>query len=216
GIMTMASMDREMFIRQLADPDADFIAFGDTEVATIKSDLQRSRQMLDVVLRRLRNIANLAPSGDLLITPRTLEFYDTKLKVLNIFHINTFVPDDQPVPDGIMPELRRRFRGLQDLPAPSTSPLDGFNFATLLQKFITLRQSLDLRFLKESYRQSTFRGQGLGFFAAFVDAQNADDPTVRITSRHFDAVIVPTRDDRAVTRAHERAHTGFSANGDPG
>ena len=72
GIMTMASMDREMFDRQLGDPDADFIGFDDDQISTIKTDLQRSQSMLDVVLRRLRNAAHIAPSGGLLITPRNL------------------------------------------------------------------------------------------------------------------------------------------------
>jgi hypothetical protein len=216
GIMTMASMDREMEIRQIGDPDSDFIAFDDDQVETIKTDLRRSQQMLDVVLRRLRNVAHMTASGDLLVTPHNLEYYDTKLKVNNVFHINTFEADDLPVPDDIMRELRRRFRGLQQLPAPSTSPSDALAFTDLLLKFTLLRSSFNQRFLKENYRQGTFHGDPLGFFAAFVDAKHPNDPTVRLTRRYFDPLVMPTGDDRAVTLAHERAHTIFRANGHPG
>jgi len=216
GIMTMTTLDREMFARQLADPDADFIGFSTGQIVTIKDDIARAKQMLDVVLRRLRSVARVSPNGTLLITPRSLEYYDTKLKVNNIFHINTFEPEDEPVPDGIMPTLRKRFRGLQELPTSTNPAADAINFAVLLQNMIRLRQSLDQRFIKESYRQSTFRGTPLGFFSAFVDAQRPNDPTVRITKRYFDASIMPSRDDRAVTLAHERAHTIFRAGGHPG
>ncbi len=216
GIMTITAMDKEMALRQLGEPDSDFIAFSDDQVKTIKADLLRSKVMLDVVLRRLRNVANVTPSGDLLITPRNLEYYDTKLKINNIFKINTIRPDDLPVPDDVMRGLRQRFRGLQNLPEPSTDPSDFLRFGELLQKFATLRESLNKRFLKENYRQGTFRGQPLGFFAAFVDATNPDDPMVRITARYFDTLVMPTADDRAVTLAHERAHTVFRANGHPG
>jgi hypothetical protein len=216
GIMTMASLDREMFIRQIGDPDSDFIGFASDEIDTIKDDLLRAKAMLDEVVRRLRIIAATTPSGNLLITPRNLDYYDAKLKVFNVFHINTFVTDDLPPPEGIMDQLKRRFRGLRDLPAASVSAADAINFATLLQNFVTLRLSLNLRFLKESYRQSTFRGQPLGFFSAFVDARNPRDTTVRFTRRYFDELFMPTTEDRAVTVAHERAHTVFRANGHPG
>ena len=115
-----------------------------------------------------------------------------------------------------MRTLRQRFRGLQQLPAASTDPGDFLNFTELLLKFTQLRGSLNRRFLKESYRQGTFRGQPLGFFAAFVDAQRPNDETVRITRRYFDALVMPTAADRAVTLAHERAHTIFRASGHPG
>lgn len=215
GIMTMTSMDKEMFDRQLGDPDADFIAFDEDQITTIKSDLQRAQGMLDVALRRLRNAAHMAASGGLLITPRNLEYYDTKLKVNNVFHINSFAPDDLPIPDDIMTRLRRSFRGLQQ-PAASQSPSDALSLTDLLLKFTLLRSSFRQRFLKENFRQSQFHGSPLGFFAAFVDAGHPNDPTVRLTRRYFDPLVMPTGDDRAVTLAHERAHTVFRANGHPG
>ncbi len=48
-----------------------------------------------------------------------------------------------------------------------------------------------------------------------MDATNPDDSTVRFTRRYFDADFVDA-DGRAVTPAHERAHTIFRANGYPG
>ena len=214
GKMTMASLDKEILAKESADPDFIFLSDGQKEI--VKTDLVRSKQMLDVVLKRLQIVAHTTPSGGLLVTPRNLALYDTKLKILNVFHINTFSPDDLPIPAGVLETLRQRFRGLTVLPAPSVSPVDAINFATLLQNFTQLRRSLDQKFRKEFYTQSTFKGQPLGFFAAFVDATNPADSTVRITRRYFDGLVMPTTDDRAVTLAHERAHTIFRASGHPG
>jgi hypothetical protein len=214
GKMTMTSLDKDILIKESADPD--FIFLSDEQKEIVKTDLRRSKQMLDVVVRRLQIIAGSTPSGDLLVTPRNLTYYDNKLKINNVFHINTFRPDDFPVPPGIMDTLRQRFRGLRDLPAPSTSPADFMNFSTLLLNFTQLRFSMDQRFRKEFYTQNTFKGEPLGYYAAFVDATNPSDPTVRITRKYFDVLVVPTGDDRAVTLAHERGHTIFRANGHPG
>jgi hypothetical protein len=214
GKMTMAFLDKEIFAKESVDPD--FIFLSDGQKTIVKADLLQSKQKLDVVLRRLQIVVNTTPSGGLLVTPRNLALYDTKLKILNVFRINTFIPDDLPAPQGVLEILRQRFRGLTALPTPSTSPADAINFATLLQNFTQLRRSLDQKFRKEFYTRGTFKGQPLGFFAAFVDATNPADPTVRITRRYFDAVVMPTADDRAVTLAHERAHTIFRANGHPG
>jgi len=214
GKMTMTSLDKEILAKESTDPD--FIFLSEQQKSIVKSDLLRSKQMLDVALRRLQIVAKTAPSGGLLVTPRNLALYDTKLKILNVFRINTFSPDDLPAPPGVLELLRQRFRGLTVLPAPSNSPVDAINFATLLQNFTQLRWSLDQKFRKEFYTQSKFKGQPLGFFAAFVDATNPADSTVRITRRYFDVLVMPTTDDKAVTLAHERAHTIFRANGHPG
>ena len=147
--------------------------------------------------------------------PRNLNYYDSKLKVLNVFRINTFEADDFPVPPDVLRTLQQRFRGLT-LPSPSNSPTDGLNFASLLANSVRLRASLDEKFRKEFYTQEQFKGQPLGFFAAFVDARNPQDTTVRFTRFYFDPTIVPTQDDRAVTLAHERAHTVLHLNGHPG
>lgn len=213
GVMTMASLDKELVAKEATA--ADFIFLSDSQRTTVAADLQRSRQMLDVVVNRLRVIARTKPGGGLLVTPRNVNYYDSKLKVLNVFRINTFEPDDFPVPPDVLTALQRQFRRLT-MPGPSTSPSDGLNFASLLANFVRLRVSLDERFRKEFYTQGQFRGQPLGFFAAFVDARNPADTTVRITRRYFDATIVPTQDDRAVTLAHERAHTVLRLNGHPG
>jgi peptidoglycan hydrolase-like protein with peptidoglycan-binding domain len=214
GKMTMVSLDKEILAKESEDPD--FIFLSDGQKAIVKNDLFRSKQMLDVVLKRLQVVANTTPSGGLLVTPRNLTFYDTKLKILNVFHINTFISDDLPVPPEVLETLRQSFRGLTALPAPSNSPADAINFATLLQNYTQLRWSLEQKFRKEFYTLSKFKGQPLGFFAAFVDATNPADSTVRITRKYFDVLVVPTTDDRAVTLVHERAHTIFRANGHPG
>lgn len=213
GIMTMAALDKELLVKEAQAQD--FIFLSDAQRAMVAADLLRARQMLDVVLTRLRIIARSTPTGDLLVTPRNLPYYDSKLKVLNVFRINTFIPDDFPVPPNILTTLQQRFRGLV-LPAASNSPADALNFSTLLLNFQRLRSSLDERFRREFYTQGRFRGQPLGFFAAFVDARNPRDTTVRITRFYFDTAVMPTQDDRAVTLAHERAHTVLLANGHPG
>lgn len=213
GVMTMASLDKELLGKEAAAPD--FIFLSDSQRSTVSADLGRSRQMLDVVVKRLRIIARTTPGGGLLITPRNLNYYDSKLKVLNVFRINTFEASDFPVPPDVLLTLRQRFRGLT-LPAPSNSPTDGINFVSLLANFVRLRASLDEIFRKEFYTQGQFRGQPLGFFAAFVDARNTQDTTVRFTRFYFDPTVVPTQDDRAVTLAHERAHTVLRLNGHPG
>lgn len=96
GKMTMAFLDKEIFAKESVDPD--FIFLSDGQKAIVKADLLQSKQMLDVVLRRLQIVANTTPSGGLLVTPRNLALYDAKLKILNVFRINTFSPDDLPAP----------------------------------------------------------------------------------------------------------------------
>ena len=214
GKMTMTTLDKEILIKESADPD--FLFLSDRQKEIVKTDLQRSKQMLDVTLRRLQIVANSTPSGDLLVTPRTLTLYDTKLKIMNVFHINTFNSDDFPPPTGVLDTLRHRFRGMTALPEPSNSPVDAINFSILLRNFTHLRWSMDQKFRKEFYTMGTFKGDPLGYYAAFVDASNPFDSTVRITRRYFDVIIVPTMDNRAVTLAHERAHTVLLANGHPG
>ena len=214
GKMTMTTIDNEIFIKESADPD--FIFLSDRQKEIVKADWRRSKQMLDVALRRLQIVANTTSFGDLLVTPRTLALYDTKLKILNVFHINTFTSDDFPVPPGVLETLRHRFRGMTVMPEPSNSPVDSINFSILFRNFTQLRWSLEQKVRKEFYTQSTFKGEPLGYYAAFVDATNPADSTIRITRRYFDEVIVPTMDNRAVTLAHERAHTVFLANGHPG
>ena len=213
GRMTVASLDKELFAKEGADPD--FIFLTDQQKATVKSDLLRSSHMLNAALNRLRTVWH-GSQGGLLVTPRNLVFYDTKLKILNVFHINTFTPDDLPAPPEVLDTLRQRFKGLQALPQPSTSPADAINFVTLFMNFTQLSQSMNQKFRKEFYTRGSFKGQPMGYFAAFVDATNPADSTVRITSRYFDRLVVPTADSRAVTLAHERAHTIFRANGHPG
>lgn len=213
GKMTIAALDREILAKD--GPDSEFLGCNDQQKNQIRSDLQHAKNMLDVVLARLRTVAHITSSGGLLVIPRNLEMYDTKLKIRDTFLINTFVADDLPPPPGILPELRQRFNGLQELPQPSLSPLDALNFADLLANFIRLRQSLNERFLKEFYTMGTFKGSPIGFFAAFVDASNPADPIMRFTRRYFDPGLL-NGDDRAVTIAHERAHTIFRANGHPG
>jgi len=52
-----------------------------------------------------------------------------------------------------------------------------------------------------------------------VSVIEADDPALpyhAVTELYFDPTVVPTQDDRAVTLAHERAHTVLRLNGHPG
>ena len=61
--------------------------------------------------------------------------------------------------------------GIPFAASPSTDPSDGIQFATLLENVVKLRRGIDEKFPKELYTQSTFKGQPLGFFAAFAVGQ---------------------------------------------
>jgi hypothetical protein len=211
--MTTKRLDDDLVEKEKEDPD--YLFFSDANKATVKADLVRAKTMVDVVVRRLQIVASTTPSGGLLVTPRNKSYYDTKFKILNVFRINTLTADDVPIPQPILLALQQSFRGLK-APKPSSSPDDSINFATLMANFTQLRSSLDQPFIKEFYTQGTFKGQSLGFYSAFVDATNSNDSTVRFTRSYFNAMIVPSRDDRAVTVVHERAHTILRANGHPG
>jgi hypothetical protein len=213
GKMTIARLEKEILEREKADAP-EFIDLTKTQINVIKADLVRSRQMVDIVLRRLRSIAHITPSGGLLVTPRNLAMYDTKVRILNVFRINTFEADDFPVPADILATLRSRFRGL-NLPGPGNPLVDGLQFASLLENFSKIRRGLDENFPKQFWPAGTFKGSSIGFFAAFVDASDPTDPTVRFKLRYFDPDDVDA-DARAVTLAHERAHTLLRANGHPG
>ncbi len=214
GKMTIARLDQEMRDWQYG-LTGDFIGFLSDQITLIQADLTRSRAMVDVVVRRLQFLAHTSPSGGLLVTPNNQAYYDTGLKVFNVFHINPFSPDDLPIPATILAGLRQTFGAQQTIPGPST-PADAINFITLLLNFQRLQMAMIDRVQKVFYPQGTFKGSPLGFFAAFVDASDPDDPTIHITPRYFDTLVMPTQDDRAVTLAHERGHTIFRANGHPG
>ena len=213
GKMTISRLEKDILDNEKANAP-EFIDMTKAQINLIKADVVRSRQMLDIVLRRLRTIAHLTPSGGLLVTPRNLAMYDTKVRILNVFRINTFEADDFPVPPNILTTLRTRFRGL-NLPGPGDPLVDGLQFATLLENFSKIRRGLEESFPKQFWAPGTFKGSSIGFFSAFVDASNPSDTTVRFKLRYFDTTDVDA-DGRAVTLAHERAHTLLRANGHPG
>jgi hypothetical protein len=212
GKMTIDRLDRDLLSRE--DDTPDFTGFTDEQIRIITADIENSRRKLTEVMRRLRIAARIAPSGGLLVTPRTLLYYDTKLKVMNLFRLNPFTADDFPIPDDIRARLLATFRGLT-LPSAAGDPADALRFGMLLENCGRLQGAMNETFPKLFYPKATFKGDPLGFFAAFVDAANPSDPTVRFTRKYFDAQIVDA-DGRAVTLAHERAHTIFRANGHPG
>jgi len=213
GKMTIARLDKEILaIEKSSAPE--FIDLTKAQTDVIKADVVRSRTMLDVVIRRLRTIAHLAPSGGLLVTPHNLAMYDTKVRILNVFRINTFEAEDFPVPPDILNILRTRFRGL-NLPSAGNPLSDGLAFAMLLENFLKIRRGMDESFPKQFWPPGFFKRSPIGFFAAFVDATNPSDETVRFKLRYFDPDDVDA-DSRAVTLAHERAHTLLRANGHPG
>jgi hypothetical protein len=213
GKMTISRLDKDMLDNEKANAP-EFIDLTKAQIYLIKAALVRSRLMLEVVLRRLRTVAHLTPNGGLLVTPRNLAMYDTKVRILNVFRINTFEADDFPVPPDILTTLRARFRGL-NLPGPGDPLIDGLQFASLLMNFSMIRRGIDENFPKQFWPPGTFKGSPIGFFAAFVDASNPSDTTVRFKLRYFDSTDVDA-DGRAVTLAHERAHTLLRANGHPG
>lgn len=213
GKMTIARLDKEILEKEKADAP-EFIDLTKTQINLIKADAVRCRQMLDIVLRRLRTVAHITSSGGLLVTPRDLTMYDTRVRILNVFRINTFEADDFPVPPDILTILRARFRGL-NLPGAGNPLVDGLQFVTLLENFSRIRHGIDESFPKQFWPPGTFKGSSIGFFAAFVDASNFSDKTVRFKLRYFDATEVDA-DGRAVTLAHERAHTLLRDNGHPG
>ncbi len=207
GIMTMAFLDNELLQKEKENDG--FIFFSDTQLATVKYALARSKQMLDVALGRIRGLTSSA------VTPRNTTFYETKLAILNVFRINTFFADDLPIPAEILENIQRRLGRLKTLPTASDSPVDALNFAVLLLNFTQLRTSLDQKFRKEFYTMSTFNDENLWLFEAFVNgSNNFADPTMHFRPLYFDRTF--TLDHRAVTLAHERAHTIFHAKGHPG
>jgi peptidoglycan hydrolase-like protein with peptidoglycan-binding domain len=207
GIMTMASLDKDLAARERLDPD--FIFLNDAQRSTVKAALTRAREMLDVTLRRIRAITNSV------VSPHNLAYFETKLDILNVFRINSFVLGDLPIPDDIFEALRRKLGRSTAQPTASTSPVDAFNIAVLLQNFAQLRASLDEKFRKEFYTMNTFNGESLGLFEAFVSSSgNFRDATMHFRPLYFDPSF--SADHRAVTLAHERAHTIFHAQGHPG
>jgi hypothetical protein len=213
GKMTIARLDKDILAVEKANAP-EFIDFTEAQTDLIKADVVRSRMMLDVAIGRLRTIAHLGPSGGLLVTPRNLAMYDTKVRILNVFRINTFEAEDFPVPPDILNTLRTRFRGL-NLPGAGNPFADGLAFGILLENFFKIRRGMDENFPKQFWPPGFFKRSPIGFFAAFVDATNPSDGTVRFKLRYFDPDDVDA-DSRAVTLAHERAHTLLRANGHPG
>ncbi len=214
GKMTLAELDKQIASKEKDDPD--FLFFKDEQKNTVKADLRRSKIMVSNALRRLRFVSGFNSDGGMLIVPRNFQYYDTILKVLNVFHINAFRDGDIPASTEIDIRLKREVDGFKGLPSGPGDLSDSLNFARLLENFVRLEFSLSEPFDKEFYTSGTFRGGPLGFFSAFVDARNPADTTVRFTHHYFDSQIMPTQDDRAVTIAHERSHTIFRANGHPG
>jgi hypothetical protein len=214
GIMTMAELDKQLGDKESSDPD--FLFFRDEQKAMVKSDIRRSKVMVEEALRRLRLVSGIGADGGMIVTPRNFRYYDTRLKVLKVFRINSFSNDDLPVSLEIDRQFRSEVSGYNGMPDSGGDFAEQMRFSRLLENFVKLRASLDAPFDKEFYTMGTFRGTPLGFFAAFVDANRPTDTTVRFTRSYFDAQIIATEDDRAVTIAHERCHTIFRANGHPG
>jgi hypothetical protein len=212
GIMTMQRMDKDM-VEHERQTGPEFIDFTAVEMFRIDGDVTRSRQMLDIVLSRLRAVAATTPGGGLLVTPRNLTYYDTKLKVFRIFHINTFTADDFPVDVEIFASLVALYRG-QPFPPPG-DPSDGTLFSQLLANFVTVNQGMHTRFAKQFWPSGTFKGNPITFFSAFVGSSRDPDKTVHFTRRYFNVDEVDD-DSRAVTLAHERAHTLLRIDGHPG
>jgi hypothetical protein len=207
GIMTMASLDKEILMTEKEDPD--FIFFSDAERATVKAALEQAKQMLIVANRRINAVTQSV------VTPRNVAYYETKLAILNVFRINTFVSDDLPIPQDILDNIQRRLGRLKNQPTPANSPVDAFTFTMLFQNFAQLLGSLYEKFRKEFYTMSTFNGDPLLLFEAFVSSyRNFTNTTMYVRPRFFDPSF--TADHRAVTLAHERAHTIFRAQGHPG
>ncbi len=212
GKMTIARLDKDLTAREQLTPD--FVGFTDDQVTLIRADIENSKRKLNETNRRLRIAAQIGSGGVAQITPHTLLYYDTKMKVMNLFRINPFVTDDFPIPDNIRTQLQTSFRGVT-LPTAAGDPGDWMSFLILLENCGRLQNAMNQTFPKLFYPKATFKGTPIGFFAAFVDATNPDDPTVRFTRRYFNTDDVDA-DSRAVTLAHERAHTIFRANGHPG
>jgi hypothetical protein len=211
--MTITRLDEGILAIEKSNAP-EFIDLTKAQTDVVKADVVRSRMMLDVAIRRLRTIAHLGPSGGLLVTPRNLAMYDTKVRILNVFRINTFEAEDFPVPPDILNILRTRFRGL-NLPGAGNPFADGLAFGMLLENFLKIRRGMDESFPKQFWPPGFFKRSPIGFFAAFVDATNPSDETVRFKLRYFDPDDMDA-DSRAVTLAHERAHTLLRANGHPG
>jgi hypothetical protein len=207
GIMTMASLDKEILIKEKEDPD--FIFFSDAQRVTVRAALKRAKEMLIVANRRITGVTQSV------VTPRNVAYYETKLAILNVFRINTFVSDDLPIPQDILDNIQRRLGRLKNQPTPADSPVDAFTFTMLFQNFAQLLRSLYEKFRKEFYTMNTFNGDSLGLFEAFVSSHNNfANTTMYVRPLYFDPSF--TADHRAATLAHERAHTIFHARGHPG
>lgn len=212
GKMTIAAIDKDLVSSEAGA--ADFTGFTAAEIQSIRTDIARSRAMLGVTLQRLRAISGTSPGGGLQITPQSVALFDAQLKVLSVFRLNTFRPNDLPLPPAILATLQSTFRGLT-IPTTPGDAGDALSFAILLGNFVQLQQAMQATFPKVFFPKGTFKGQSLGFFAAFVDATTPTDATVRFTRLYFDPQIVDG-DGRAVTLAHERGHTIFKARNHPG
>jgi hypothetical protein len=213
GIMTMQRMDKDM-VEHEGRTGPEYIDFTAAEMFRIDGDVVRSRQMLNIVLSRLRAVAATTPDGGLLVTPRNLTYYDTKLKVFRVFHINTFTADDFPVDVQIFASLVALYRG-QPFPPPGDPFADGMLFSRLLANFVTVHQGMRTHFAKQFWPSSTYKGDPITFFSAFVGSSRDPDKTVHFTRRYFNVDEVDG-DSRAVTLAHERAHTLLRIDGHPG
>jgi hypothetical protein len=165
--------------------------------------------MLIVANKRIKGVTQLV------MTPRNVAYYETKLAVLNVFRINKFVSDDLPIPQDILDNIQRRLGRLKKQPTPADSPADAFTFTMLFQNFAQLLGSLDEKFRKVFYTMNTFNGDSLGLFEAFASSfNNFANTTLHVRPLYFDPSF--SADHRAVTLAHERAHTIFHAQGHPG
>jgi peptidoglycan hydrolase-like protein with peptidoglycan-binding domain len=210
GIMTMQRMDKDMLDHE-GQTGPEYIDFTAAEMFRIDGDVFRSRHMLNIVLSRLRALAAVTPGRGLLVTPRNLTYYDTKLKVFRIFHINTFTADDFPVNVEIFASLAALYRG-QPFPPPGDPSADGVLFSQLLANFITVQQGMQSHFAKQFWPSATYRGNPINFFAAFVGSSRDPDKAVHFTRRYFNVDEVDD-DSRAVLRRaapgrSQRDHAG--------
>ena len=60
--------------------------------------------------------------------------YDTKVRILNVFRMNTFEADDVPVPRRYIDHLAGSVSGTEAPPGPRHR-VDGLQFASLLENF---------------------------------------------------------------------------------
>ena len=212
GIMTMDRMDKDMLAHEAAT--GNFVDFTTAQMIKVELSLRQSREMVELVVRRLRGIAGIGPNGGALIVPRNLNWYDTKLKVFNVFRINTFEEADFPVDLEIFATEVALYRD-NPFPAPGDRLSDGLQFARLLTNFEIILDGLKKPFVMQFWPSASYKGQGLTFLSEFVGLSTDPDKNVHFTRRYFNDDEVDD-DSRAVTLAHERAHTLLRADGHPG